>query len=353
MGRAENGAQVLDAVAKSEIIDGAEFISHITPPQWLVDGVIQRSYLYGMTALTNHGKTAIAALLAASVGVNLPFGGHACEPGNVLYLAGENPEDFKLRLRGVCQANNVSISDIAGRIFVLPVTGGLNEFIVTIKEFSLRTPLSLVIVDTAAAYFSYKDENDNVDNKLHAQDMRSIIAASGAPAVVALCHPVKNAAEDNLVPRGGSSFMNELDGNLTAYLKNDVITLSFNKLRGAPFQPIQFEIQQIQLDGVQDSKGRPVSTVTVRHLTESEAAYRDDQAYQDLRNCIFAVQQAVTRSQRSIANIARACEWFTPDGAPYRTKAQRIINIAIAEKLLKREAGAIEITGKGRDFLGG
>jgi hypothetical protein len=353
MDRAEKGAKTLDAEAKCEIVDGADFVLDIKPPQWLVDGVIQRSYLYGLTAPTNHGKTAIAAYLAVSVAIGMPFAGRECEQGHVLYLAGENPEDFKLRLRGACQAMLVDISRIAERVFVLPVTGALQEFIVAIKEFSLRYPLALVIVDTAAAYFSYKDENDNVDNRLHAQDMRSIIASAGSPAVIGLCHPVKNASEDNLVPRGGSAFMNELDGNLTAYLKNDVITLSFNKLRGPPYQPIQFEIQQIQLVGVADSKGRPVNTVAVRHLTELEAANRDDQAYQDLRNCIFAVQQAVTRSQRSIANIARACEWFTADGAPYRTKAQRIINFAIAEKLLKREAGAIEITSKGRDFLGG
>jgi hypothetical protein len=353
MDRAEKGAKTLDAEAKCEIVDGADFVLDIKPPQWLVDGVIQRSYLYGLTALANHGKTAVAALLAVSVGVGIPFAGRECERGHVLYLAGENPEDFKLRLKGACQALNVEVSQIADRISVLPTTGALTEFIAAIKEYSLRFNLSLVIIDTAAAYFSYKDENDNVDNRLHAQDMRSLISAAGNPAVVSLCHPIKNADEDNLVPRGGGGFGNEIDTNLTLYKKNDVIDFSYNKIRGPAFQPIQFEIQPIKLDGIVDSKGRPVHTVVVKHLTEAEAAARDDQAYKDLRSVLFAVQQAVARSQRSIAAIATACEWFTAEGGPYKTKAQRVINFAISEKLLKREAGAIEITTKGRDFLGG
>ena len=32
-----------------------------------------------------------------------------------------------------------------------------------------------------------------------------------------LCHPVKNAAKDNLLPRGGGQFLNELDANLTLW----------------------------------------------------------------------------------------------------------------------------------------
>ena len=38
----------------------------------------------------------------------------------------------------------------------------------------------------------------------------------GEPCVIVACHPVKNASDDNLIPRGGGAFLNEVDGNLTA-----------------------------------------------------------------------------------------------------------------------------------------
>lgn len=336
----------------SQFVDGADFVASIQPPHWLVDGVIQRSYLYGLTAPTNHGKTALAAILAVSVAIGKPFATKECERGHVLYLAGENPEDFKLRLRGACQAMAVDMGEIAGNITVLPATGSLTDFILAIKEFSQHTPISLIIIDTAAAYFSYGDENANVDNRLHAQDMRMLIGCAGSPAVLALCHPVKNAAEENLLPRGGSAFVNELDANLTLFKRGDVAELSFNKLRGPPFQPIQFEMLVVALAGVTDSKGRQVSTAVVKHLTEHEAAMRDDQGYQDLRALMFAVQRSINRSQRTLANLARSCDWVLDNGVPYKVKAQRLVNQALAEKFLKREAGDLVLTGSGKRFLG-
>lgn len=336
----------------SIFVDGAEFASNITPPQWLVDGVIQRSYLYGLTALTNHGKTALAAILAVCVATGRRFAGLECEKGHVLYLAGENPEDFKMRLRGACQALGAPVDEIAGKITVLPVTGHLSEFIAAVKSFSVATPLSVVLVDTSAAYFSYRDENANNDVRLHAQDMRSLIAANGSPAVIALCHPVKNASDENLSPRGGSAFLNELDANLTLFKRSEVVELSFNKLRGPPFQPIQFEMLIVDLDGVLDSKGRPVKTAVARHIDEYEAAARDTQGYADLRQLLFCVQQSVNRSQRSIANLARACDWFTDEGLPYKSKVVRFVAQAVTEKFLRRQAGDLIITEAGKRFLG-
>jgi len=38
----------------------------------------------------------------------------------------------------------------------------------------------------------------------------------GNVGIILGTHPVKNAADDNLIPRGGGAFLNEIDGNLTA-----------------------------------------------------------------------------------------------------------------------------------------
>ena len=77
---------------------------------------------------------------------------------------------------------------------------------------ALNTPLALIIGDTAASYFPGDDENSNVQAGNYGRTLRTLTSCPGNPAVVVLSHPTKNAAHDNLIPRGGGAFLNELDG---------------------------------------------------------------------------------------------------------------------------------------------
>src|SRR5947209_8194267 len=49
------------------IISTEEFVTGFTPPDYLIDGLIQKRFLYSMTAPTGAGKTAIALRLCAHV----------------------------------------------------------------------------------------------------------------------------------------------------------------------------------------------------------------------------------------------------------------------------------------------
>jgi hypothetical protein len=66
------------------------------------------------------------------------------------------------------------------------------------------------------------------------------------------CHPVKNATDDNLVPRGGGSFLNESDGNFT--VQKDNMTIEFHwqgKFRGPDFAPINFKLKSVTHERLQ------------------------------------------------------------------------------------------------------
>jgi len=334
--------------ASAAFVDSAEFVSNITPPQWLVDGIIQRSFLYGLTAQTNHGKTSLGALIAACVGTGLDFGNQQCEPGHVLYLSGENPEDFKLRLRGVYQANGINLKSVAGKVSVMPCADKLVTYIEQIKEYAESHPLALILIDTSVAYFSYQDENANVDSRLHAQDMRMLIQCSGSPAVIALCHPVKNAGQDNLIPRGGSAFQFELDCNLTLWKDGEVCELYHNKLRGPTFQPMQFKLTPCVLTGVFDSKGRAVSTVVSEYLSDSAASTEQDKAYSEADLAMRAIDKI---TKPSIAGIAAFCQWTYKDGRPDKSKAQRVVKTLLSEKLAIKDLGTLRLTQKGKAHL--
>lgn len=66
-------------------------------------------------------------------------------------------------------------------------------------------------------FFPGDDENNNVQAGAYARTLRKFTECEGNPTVLALCHPVKNAASGSLLPRGGSAFLNELDANTTLW----------------------------------------------------------------------------------------------------------------------------------------
>lgn len=87
------------------------------------------------------------------------------------------------------------------------------------------------------------------------------------PASLVLAHPVKKASRDNLLPRGGSSILNEFDGNFTAWRDEDIVELHWQgKFRGAPFDPIKLEAVVIKPEGLIDARGDQMSCTVVRSL---------------------------------------------------------------------------------------
>src|SRR5262249_36160845 len=81
----------------------AEFVAGFVPPDYLIDGLLQRRYVYSFTAKTGDGKTTIALLLAACVARGTTLAGRTVEKGRVLFFAGENPDDVRSRWIILCE----------------------------------------------------------------------------------------------------------------------------------------------------------------------------------------------------------------------------------------------------------
>ena len=52
----ENGSGL---AKQRRILAGTAFIATFIPPDWLIDGIVQRGRVYACTSLTGHGKTAV------------------------------------------------------------------------------------------------------------------------------------------------------------------------------------------------------------------------------------------------------------------------------------------------------
>ena len=98
----------------------ATFIAGFVPPEYIVDGVIQRGRLYTLTAPTGSGKTAVMILVALMIATGRLFGDRRVEEGDVLFLVGENPDDVRARVIAMLEVHGI---DAAGcRAHFIPGT---------------------------------------------------------------------------------------------------------------------------------------------------------------------------------------------------------------------------------------
>jgi hypothetical protein len=186
--------------SKPLIKSSPEFVKDFVPPNYLVDGLLQRRYCYALTARTGDGKTALALLLAACVDQGIAFGGHGTEKGRVLFFAGENPDDIRARWIAMSVTMNFDIDK--SDVHFIPGTFKISALIERITaEVVALGGVALIIVDTSAAYYESDDENSNTQQGTHARRLRNLVNLQGGPTVLINAHPIKNAADDNLSPR--------------------------------------------------------------------------------------------------------------------------------------------------------
>jgi hypothetical protein len=254
--------------------------------------------LYTLTGSTGHGKTAIALMLALSVATGALFHDREIAQGAVLFLAGENAENVRLQWYALCADRGVDPAALP--VFWHDGAFHLGRAADQLAEGAAGIPnLRLVVADTLQAFFPGDDDNSNIQMLAAARQFRTLTRLPDRPTVLVPAHPIKNAREDNLLPRGGGAFLNEIDGNLTVSAKDGVATLSWQgKLRGPSFEPLQFELVRTEPHGLVDERGRQMPCTVARPLLiirgeqlAKESDSREDRALQAIRgNPIISIR---------------------------------------------------------------
>ena len=275
------------APAKPIIIKKAsDLIKGYVPPEYVIDGVIQKRYVYTLTAKSGHGKTAVCLYLAICVAMGWDFNGHETEKTKVLYLAGENPTDVTNRLIVMCEKLGVD-PDVIELDFVEDAFDLMRKSEELTKKLTDLGGYGLIIVDTLQAFarFNVDEENANSEMSRFADNvLRPLTNLPGAPCVLVLSHPTKNATKDDLVPRGGGALLAAIDGNITLWKEgNGIVEVSphHEKFRGTPFSTMVFELVGCKSDKYKDARGRPMQSVYAKGMSQDEAskvnARADDQ----------------------------------------------------------------------------
>jgi hypothetical protein len=332
------------------LLTAEQFVAGFTPPAYTIDGILQRGYLYSLTARTGDGKTAVTMYIGQCVARSEAMHGCPVKGGTVLLLAGENPDDIRARYLVLAATykfdpERIKMRFIAGIIHLPSRMDQIRAEAADIPD------LMLVIVDTAAAYFPGDETNSNSQQGAYARMLRELTFLPGKPTVLVNCHPIKNAARDNLIPMGGSAFLNEIDGNLTLWsVSEKQVSLHWQgKFRGPEFEPMAFELIVETSDRVADAEGRLMPSIVAKPISDAvmeQAAGAAEDDENKLLRAIFANPAA------SFSALARKLG-FVFNGAPQKYKIQRIINRLLGDKMVNRHRGGkYRLTEKGEREIG-
>jgi hypothetical protein len=331
-----------------------QFIAELPTPDFVVDDIMQRGWLYSLTAPTGHGKTAVALEIAMRVATGTPLGEAGCRQGAVVYLAGENADDVRARCLMAAERELERFNQHAGLPIhfldrVIKMEENIDWLFAEIKAIG---GASLVVVDTAAAFFEGDDDNSNVAMGEYARMLRRICGAAGRPTVMVLCHPVKNPSKSNLSPRGGGAFLNEVDGNLRLWSDQRGITELhwFGKIRGREFEPITFRLSEAYSHRYKDSRDRRMASVIAQVMTAEEIEQTQKRSLElDMR----VLLDFRKNPEASLAERCKALGLVNAKGDAQKSSLKRIVDRHIEKKLLEKHVltGAYKITSTGRKVL--
>lgn len=326
-------------------LSSREFVANFVAPDPLIESILQRGFLYALTAHTGRGKSALALLFTALIALGRSLGYLDVEQGRCLYLAGENHTDIRYRWIAMAQQMDfdpdaIDVHFIEGRFSIPRKFGALKRLAERLGGFDF------IVVDSSAAFFDGDDENNNAQAGRHASNLRELTTLPGNPCVLALCHPPKNAGEDNLQPRGGGAYVAEIDGNLTATKDDMTITLYWQtKLRGADFTPINFLLRTVTHERLVSKTGKLMPTVVASLLTD---AAKDDMAKARRLDEDRLLQALNDNPTASLADLATKLNWLTGTGLPHKSKVHRSLERLQRDKLVTKDRDRYVLTEKGK-----
>lgn len=329
----------------SHVIGAGTFLRSYVPISYSLLGILPSGYLYGITAKQGSGKTAfmITATLAVETGREDILGCRV-ESGRVAYVTIENPTDFKMKLAANCYLHNISYDEIEPRVAIIDGRDTPEQILEGLRlDAEANGDFQLVCFDTFQAGFAAAGAgafNDNEATLGYTARLRPLTTLPGFPSVLVAFHPTKNAGESELIPYGGGSTYNEIDGNLTLW-KEAQIRLHHNRLRGPEFEPRYFRIEMSSCPDIVDKQGYQILLPVLRPTTDADVEERATvQTKTDLK-LLKAMMEAPEGKQR---------DWAQAIGMSLGTVNARL-SVFIRQKLVDKILDRHFLTEKAKKLI--
>ena len=191
--------------------------------------------LYGASG---SGKTGIAIRTAVAVAAGLTWADRSTTAGSVLYVAGEDVEGAKERMVGAALALGLSPSELPLAMMEAPPEGMTHNaariaVIGAARSLAKQatTPIALIVVDTLAACFGPKSQDDATAASEYMNNADRTARELGCP-FLSIHHTGK---DENAGMRGSRVFFDRADAVLRVKRGKDATSfLTVEKMRNGP-----------------------------------------------------------------------------------------------------------------------
>ena len=241
----------------------------IRPPDWLLRGMLERDSFALVFGDPGCGKSFLAIDWACRIATGTPWRGHAVQSGPVVYVAGEGQQGFGRRIRAWSEHNGVSLNDAplyVAPAVAIPDAGQLTELMQAFD--SLDEPPALIVLDTLARCFGGGDENST-------KDMSAFVSACDTirqryHCTILVVHHTGHA--DKSRARGAIALKAAIDAEYRL-VKEDKLLLTSTKLKDGELPaPVAMELTTVDLPGVLDDYGNPVTSAAIEMVDADTGA---------------------------------------------------------------------------------
>ena len=238
------------AAFKYKIYSADDYVARPNKLKWFVKGVVPKAELVAIFGASGSGKTFITLDIACRVALGLKWFGIQCQQSNVLYVVAEGAMGFQDRLQAWCRHNNVNLSELRKRLFVLGDQPNMTEkddvkaLLASIKGQCAN--VDLVVVDTMAQVTAGANENSGEDMGRFLGFCKAIGRALSA-TVALVGHSGKDAGKGL---RGWSGVKGALDAECEVIRTNDFRALVVTKLKDGKGEgkEYRFALPEVHLD---------------------------------------------------------------------------------------------------------
>lgn len=239
----------------------------LVAPRTIVRGIFEADSFAQLFGESGSAKTFWTISVACCIATGTKWFGRPVKKGPVVYIPGEGHAGVSRRIRAWSDDAGISIAKaplfVRSGAAALLDPQSLSEVLAELQEVTeAEGPPVLIILDTVARNFGPGDENATPDMSAFVRACDTIRTACPNSTVLVVHHSGW-ASKDR--GRGNGALKAALDAEYKIEkAANDLLVFSATKMKDAAFpKPIVFKLRSVELPGLRDEDGLPVTSAVL------------------------------------------------------------------------------------------
>lgn len=234
-------------------------------PTWLIPRILEADSLAMVFGDPGCGKSFLAIDWASRIASGASWRDREVKQGAVIYVAGEGKHGLSRRLTAWATHHGHDLARMplyVGGGFSMTDLFALGEFVEAIEAESVQP--ALIVLDTLARCFGGDDENSTQDMGRFVMGCDNLRDRFGCTVLVV--HHSGHA--DKSRARGAMAMKGAVDAEYRVAKLGDAVTVHQTKAKdGEPCEPMGFTVTTVEIPGLVDDDGEPVTSAVLVDTT--------------------------------------------------------------------------------------